>query len=617
MAPSTDPSQWTYTDYACFLNSHGFHNLNTLNEYLQWGLQAKMSPNVRQPEFSRTMLLEFNKGSTRLSDLSDLNKLRLLLREWTRTSKEPSSPGSGQPSGRIIMVDNAAPALIDTLGGLLNIDPSFFANHIGEGGAEPCTVQGPRDQVTIDYQTAFVPVNCPKEVEGMTLSSKSNYYRRVEVIPKQPRQKVAVVRRKISIWLRSSRTQQATDPWLAVVLVDPPLSNFAAGPTSFSSTGPPQSFSVLPYQGGYVDFVEMRKPQSMQQNDYRECAHNVQYSVGNTFDELLRHWQIQARDGLFSPPLTLKPADVGAPALATIARPCLQLAAAETSNTLTFLSNILTSSSPASICTQHPIPNTTTLQRALSRTIFVDALLTTMKTSLSQTKEFACMSTAPNEHIAATYRTLLSSLHAHRSTTDATFSHLTALLTSTHTQALDRIATTSNTSRSHLSLLAVLALVYVPLSLACLIFALPSQLLPSRHYIYGFLPAAVGVALLFLLFGVRQLRQGLIRIKDRLAGGLTRKKVLAGEKFKVHRETGEKVWVNRQPTSTTEFGAGPYVTGGGPIGEEVRVAQTGTLSTPGRPSLRREQSSSSGRGSSKVRAKAKTRERKREAWDEV
>ena len=193
MAPSVDPSQWTYTDYICFLKSHGFPDLGLLDEYLEWGLNSKSTPQLRKPEPSRTMLLEFNKNQTRISDFTDLKKMRLLLNEWMRP-KSASSTSSSGTTGRIIMVENISPAIVDTLGGILNIDPTFFASHLEDStmSHSPDASSSPslasksaRDQnefFNIEYISAFIPVGCPKEVEGLSLQCKGNYPRRIELV---------------------------------------------------------------------------------------------------------------------------------------------------------------------------------------------------------------------------------------------------------------------------------------------------------------------------------------------------------------------------------------------------------------------------------------------------
>lgn len=219
MAPPTDPRRWTYTDYVCFIRSHGFHNLACLDEYLQWGVEATRLSTVQKPQQSTTILLEFSATGFRTQDLSDTAKLRLLLKEWTRNGA--GSPPPSGPQGRIIMVDNVSPEIIDTLGGLLNIEPAFFASHIadhGAAGAGEVNTAGPlasrnlRHQkhfFTIEYPCAFVTSGCGKDVDIDKLYCKGNYRRRVEVCSKHGRQKVAFARRKISFYFKST-----LEPWL-------------------------------------------------------------------------------------------------------------------------------------------------------------------------------------------------------------------------------------------------------------------------------------------------------------------------------------------------------------------------------------------------------------------
>lgn len=119
------------------------------------------------------------------------------------------------------MVNNVSPEMVDTLGGLLNIEPAFFASHISDpgvgGGGEvstgsPLASRNSRTQkhfFTIEYPCAFVTTNCGKDVDIDKLYCKGNYRRRVEVCSKHGKQKVALARRKISFYMKKT-----LDPWL-------------------------------------------------------------------------------------------------------------------------------------------------------------------------------------------------------------------------------------------------------------------------------------------------------------------------------------------------------------------------------------------------------------------
>lgn len=221
MGPSIDPVDWTYTDYVCFLNSHGFHDLEILDNYLQWGSDARYIPQIRQPRIPRHVLLEFSKAGARISNMSDLNKLRLLVLEWTR--KRPPSPSNTNPAGRILLVEDISPGVIDTLGGILNINPMFFAQHLCDTPAEksfephsnnPLTSISKEDQstfFTIDYPSVFLPVGCGKDFDYSRVCLDGNYRRKLEIPAKQGRNKVAIATRKISYYLKNTG-----DSWLCM-----------------------------------------------------------------------------------------------------------------------------------------------------------------------------------------------------------------------------------------------------------------------------------------------------------------------------------------------------------------------------------------------------------------
>lgn len=218
MAPA-DPHRWTFTDYVCFLRSHGFHNLAGLDEFLRWGVDATKNPHTQQPQRATSILLEFSASSFRTSDLTDPSKMRLLLKEWTK--KPTVSPQPSGIQGRIIMVNNINPEIVDTLGGLLNLEPAFFASHLADSGmgingeinsGPPLASSNLRQQkqfFTIEYPCAFVPSNCGKDVDIEKLYCKGNYRRRVEVCSRHGKQKVALARRKISFYMKKT-----LDPWL-------------------------------------------------------------------------------------------------------------------------------------------------------------------------------------------------------------------------------------------------------------------------------------------------------------------------------------------------------------------------------------------------------------------
>ncbi|KAJ9612560.1 hypothetical protein H2200_004157 [Cladophialophora chaetospira] len=519
MAPA-DPNRWTYTDYVCFLRSHGFHNLAGLDEFLQWGLDYTRGTTPQRPQRAATILHEFGASNLRTSDLTDTSKLRVLLKEWTRRSPEtpPTSAGTGSgrgAQGRIIMVNNINPEMVDTLGSLLNIEPAFFASHISDtvtGGAgdphtgSPLASQNIRQQknfFTIEYPCAFIPAGCGKDVDIEKLYCKGNYRRRVEVCSRYGKQKIAVARRKISFYMKKT-----LDPWLCVVLVDPPISFFTLGADSYAAYAPSQRLEVTGYQGGYLDFLEQKPPTSKSDHDYRSCGSKPM--CPNPFDDLCRHWQILAREG------RLDPAEGN---LLNIMRPAFQIAASECSNFFEYIRTTLESQPINSALTI----DTTKTKRTLDKVILLDSMLSRYKPILTRIKSYLSADSELNED----YRSLLIDLHHYRAECDSQMQHILAVSQIADTSALASTATDSGRQADYARILTITALIYAPFILACAIFTLPHDFAPGAHYFYGFLPATIVVSILFVLLVLPEARDPLPTLKMALCGKLSKKKLLA------------------------------------------------------------------------------------------
>ncbi|EXJ80386.1 hypothetical protein A1O1_08530 [Capronia coronata CBS 617.96] len=516
MAPP-DPHSWTYTDYVCFLRSHGFHNLACLDGYLQWGVEAGRLPAAQRPQQSTTILLEFGTSSFRTSDLSDTAKLRLLLKEWTRKRppNAPAVPASGV-QGRIVMVNNISPEVVDSLGGLLNIEPAFFAAHLADHGignvgevntASPLASQNVRlqkDFFTVEYPCAFVVANCGKDVDIDKLYCKGNYRRRVEVCSKYGKSKVALARRKISFYMKKS-----LDQWLCIVLVDPPISYFTLGlESTFGAFSPTARLDVTGYHGGYLDFIEHRRPPTKEEHDFRECG--ARPMCPNPFDDLCRHWQIMARDGL------INPADRN---LLNIMKPAFQIAASECSNFFDYIRATLESQSVSTSLTADPSKT----KRILDKCISLDSMLSRYKPILTRIKSFV----GADADLTEDYRSLLVDLHHYRVECDSQMQHVSVVSHWQDSASLTAIETESVRQADYSRYLTIIALIYAPFALACAIFSMPHDFAPAAHYLYGFLPATAGVTLVFLLLVLPEARDPLPILKVALCGKLSRKKLLA------------------------------------------------------------------------------------------
>jgi hypothetical protein len=436
------------------------------------------------------------------------------------------------------MVNNLNPELADTLGGLLNIEPAFFASFLADHGignagevstASPLASHNLRHQknfFTIEYPCAFVAHNCGKDVDIDKLYCKDNYRRRVEVCSKHGKHKVAVARRKISFYMKS------LDPWLCkstyallffplkhvnvqpgVVLVDPPISHFTLGAeTTFGAYSPTQRLEVTGYQGGYLDFIEMHRPSSNGEHDYRACG--ARPMCPNPFDDLCRHWQIMARDGLFN-----QAADQS---MIKIMRPAFQIAASECTNFFDYIRATL-ESQPISTSLALDPPKT---RRILDKCISLDSMLSRYKPILTRIKAFVSTDADLNDD----YRAILIDLHHYRAECDSQMQHILAVSQCQDTASLTSIETESARQADYSRYLTIIALIYAPFALACAVFSMPHDFVPAAHYLYGFLPATAGVTILFLLLVLPEARDPLPILKAALCGKLTRKRLLAKPK---------------------------------------------------------------------------------------
>ncbi|KAK4938025.1 hypothetical protein LTR10_021432 [Elasticomyces elasticus] len=519
MAPP-DPQRWTYTDYVCFLRSHGFHNLTCLDDYLRWGVEATHNPSVPRPQKSTTILLEFGMSNFRTSDLTDASKLRVLLKEWTKkTPSTPTTPTASKVQGRIIMVNNASPEMIDTLGGLLNIEPAFFASHIADHGigsmgevhtASPLASQNLRHQqqfFTIEYPCAFIAHGCGKDVDIEKLYCKGNYRRRVEVCSKYGKNKVALARRKISFYMKKT-----LDPWLCVVLVDPPISHFTLGAeTTFGAYSPTQRLDVSGFHGGYLDFIEMRPPTSKEGHDFRNCG--AKPMCPNAFDDLCRHWAIMARDGLLHP---------SNPNMINIMRPAFQIAASECTNFFDYIRSTLEFQPITTALALEP-PKA---KRILDKIISLDSMLSRYKPILTRIKSIVSSDSDLNDD----YRSLLIDLHHYRAECDSQMQHILAVSQCHDTASLTSMETETARQADYSRYLVIIVLIYVPFALACAIFSLPNDFAPAAHYMYYLLPATAVVAILLILLVLPESRDPFPGIKDWMCGKLSRKALLAKPK---------------------------------------------------------------------------------------
>lgn len=244
----------------------------------------------------------------------------------------------------------------------------------------------------------------------------------------------------------------------------------------------------------------------------------------NPFDDLCRHWQIMARDGL------LDASDKG---MLNIMRPAFQIAASECTSFFDYIRATLESQPISTTLAADP----TKIKRTLDKCISLDSMLSRYKPILTRIKSFVSADSDLNED----YRSLLIDLHHYRAECDSQMQHILAVSQYQDTLSLTSIETESVRQADYSRYLTIIALIYAPFALACAIFSLPHDFAPAAHYFYGFLPATAGVSIVFLLLVLPEARDPLPSIKAALCGKLTKKKLLAKPSSRSLRSTEKSV----------------------------------------------------------------------------
>lgn len=292
-----------------------------------------------------------------------------------------------------------------------------------------------------------------------------------------------------------------------MVLVDPPLANFSIGFSDFNAITPSQIFDVIPYQGGYLDFIEMRKPLNKKQHDFRDCRHRTKSP--NTFDDLVRHWQIQARDGLFrSQP----------PSLATFMRPAFQITASECGNFFAYLQSTLQSQNHFNLMSHDQFK----IRRNLDKCIFIDTLLSRYKPALSRIKDYV----HANAELKDDFRQLLLDLHHYRAECDSQIQHITSILQSHESTSMQNLSREAMRRADYLRYLTIIALIYAPFAISCAVFSMPHDFVPAAHYLYGFLPVTAVISVIFVVLVLPESRDPLPNLKAAMCGRWNTRKLL-------------------------------------------------------------------------------------------
>ena len=255
----------------------------------------------------------------------------------------------------------------------------------------------------------------------------------------------------------------------------------------------------------------MRKPLNRNQHDFRDCRHRSQ--APNAFDDLIRHFQIQARDGLFR---------TESPNLASFMRPVFQISASECSNFFAYIQATIKSQNPVHVLSHEQWK----IRRNLDKCIFIDTLLSRYKPVLSRIKDYV----HGNSELKEDFRQLLLDLHHYRAECDSQMQHITSIMQSHESTGMQNLSKEAMRRADYLRYLTIIALVYAPFAIACALFTMPHDFAPAAHYLYGFIPVTAAVAALSVILVLPESRDPIPNVKDRLCGGLTKQRLLGKQR---------------------------------------------------------------------------------------
>ncbi|KAF3768207.1 hypothetical protein M406DRAFT_250614 [Cryphonectria parasitica EP155] len=240
--------QTTYTDFIK-TRAHTNPSVTGLLKYIKHAPQSSSS----------LFLLEYAAGCGQFSSPTSISAEDL--------SKRIQGPSTAD--GRILFIEDIEPSLISGLGQLLNIDPVFFADYvttefsgIDQAPLAPFRAFYPsqiaeRGHLHIHYQQV-IDLGQSKNFNGSVyqVRTRSNVMRNIRLLPDLQGRQLALMRGCCSIVLKKhggvwySKSQSKMCP--AVVLVDPPAKTVFEAQESFLGN----QHSAQPLHGGFEDFEQ-------------------------------------------------------------------------------------------------------------------------------------------------------------------------------------------------------------------------------------------------------------------------------------------------------------------------------------------------------------------------
>lgn len=254
---------------------------------------------ITQAGSSSVVLLEYSSGRN-----SPSSPVRISAEELSTVIENPSPV-----AGRVLLIENIEPSLINSLGKLLDIDPVFFADYVATdfGGIDKAPLTpfraffpsqlAQRGHLHIHYQQV-IDLGQSKDFAAsiFQLKTESNASRSTRLLPHLKGRQLGLARGCCSILLKQheetwyskyrlelcqSKVPQdlsLTNP--ALILVDPPVK------AVFEEKTPGHTYPAKPLHGGFEDFGQ---PPAFSENKHGVLQNG--WDKGSMLSSLIRYLQ--------------------------------------------------------------------------------------------------------------------------------------------------------------------------------------------------------------------------------------------------------------------------------------------------------------------------------------
>ncbi|CAI6336384.1 unnamed protein product [Periconia digitata] len=249
-----------------------YHKGNTYRDYVETlclrnpcllNLQSFLSSSSTYQRICQFTALDFREGIARpiARRIPDIDLVPQELNGIRGANSGEKSEHRHPLRGRILIIEDLTPEVIELVGTSLDIDPLMFALHLHTTQRNDARSQTPDDAtlpsrlVTQNYMTTTYhrPLICDQKFtlggkfeRDMAVTRKSVFIRSTPI---------GLAQHSVSV----IKVRENSDFWIALLLVDPPISSIHYHSGQKEKNGPRIHLSLRPYLGSHEDFLDAPK----------------------------------------------------------------------------------------------------------------------------------------------------------------------------------------------------------------------------------------------------------------------------------------------------------------------------------------------------------------------